>query len=70
MGAFGLGTLPALLATGAAARQMGTLIRHPATRTLAALLIIIFALWQLGSLWPQLVPGDEPPPAHSHQHGG
>lgn len=52
MGAFGLGTLPALLATGLAARQMGHLIRHPATRTVAALTIIGFALWQLWSLLP------------------
>ncbi|MBS9404852.1 sulfite exporter TauE/SafE family protein [Halomonas sp. TRM85114] len=52
MGAFGLGTLPALLATGFAARQLGTLIRHPATRSLAALTIIAFALWQLWSLMP------------------
>ncbi|QFU00603.1 hypothetical protein FIU83_02990 [Halomonas sp. THAF5a] len=52
MGAFGLGTLPALLATGLAARQFGTLIRHPATRTLAALSIIAFALWQLWTLLP------------------
>ncbi len=50
MGAFGLGTLPALLATGLAARQLGALIRHPATRTLAALSIIAFALWQLWAL--------------------
>ncbi|MGQ4878757.1 sulfite exporter TauE/SafE family protein [Billgrantia sp. LNSP4103-1] len=52
MGAFGLGTLPSLLVTGFAARQLGTLIRHPATRTLAALLIIAFALWQLVALLP------------------
>jgi len=47
MGAFGLGTLPALMATGLAARRLSQLIRHPATRSLAALLIIAFALWQL-----------------------
>ena len=52
MGAFGLGTLPALLATGLAARQLGALIRHPATRTLAAIAIIAFALWQLWTLLP------------------
>ncbi|ERS91822.1 sulfite exporter TauE/SafE family protein [Halomonas sp. PBN3] len=52
MGAFGLGTLPALLATGLAARQLAGLIRHPATRTLAALSIIAFALWQLWTLLP------------------
>jgi sulfite exporter TauE/SafE len=52
MGAFGLGTLPALLATGLAARRLGTLIRQPATRRLAALAIIGFALWQLWGLRP------------------
>ncbi|SDO14203.1 hypothetical protein SAMN04487957_10410 [Halomonas shengliensis] len=52
MVAFGLGTLPALLATGLAARQLAGLIRHPATRTLAALSIIAFALWQLWTLLP------------------
>ena len=56
MGAFGLGTLPALLATGLAARQLGALIRHPATRTLAALSIIAFALWQLWTLLPGATP--------------
>jgi len=52
MGAFGLGTLPALVATGLAARQLSGLIRHPATRTVAALSIIAFALWQLFTLLP------------------
>ncbi|MCC5883738.1 MAG: sulfite exporter TauE/SafE family protein [Halomonas sp.] len=52
MGAFGLGTLPSLLVTGFAARQLGTLIRHPATRTFAALTIIAFAVWQLVTLLP------------------
>lgn len=62
MGAFGLGTLPALLATGFAARGLGNLIRHPATRTVAATLIIAFAVWQLWGLWPTT------PDATSHQH--
>ncbi|WP_447527832.1 sulfite exporter TauE/SafE family protein [Vreelandella sp. TE19] len=52
MGAFGLGTLPALLATGFAARTLAGLIRHPATRVVAALLIIGFALYQLWALLP------------------
>ncbi|WP_404375685.1 sulfite exporter TauE/SafE family protein [Vreelandella aquamarina] len=52
MGAFGLGTLPALLVTGLAARQLNHLIRHPATRSIAALIIIGFALWQLWVLLP------------------
>lgn len=50
MGAFGLGTLPALLATGLAAQQLSQLIRHPATRSIAALTIIGFAVWQLWAL--------------------
>ena len=50
MGAFGLGTLPVVLATGMAARRVSLWIRHPATRTLAALLIIAFAVWQLWHL--------------------
>ncbi|MDR5904681.1 sulfite exporter TauE/SafE family protein [Franzmannia qiaohouensis] len=53
MAAFGLGTLPAVLATGMAAHSLARLIRHPATRAVAALSIIAFALWQL---W-RLVPG-------------
>lgn len=50
MGAFGLGTLPALLVTGLAAQQLSHLIRHPATRSIAALTIIAFAAWQLWAL--------------------
>lgn len=50
MGAFGLGTLPALLATGLAAQQLGQLIRHAATRSIAAMTIIGFAAWQLWAL--------------------
>lgn len=66
MGAFGLGTLPALLVTGVAARQMSALIRHPATRTLAALLIISFALWQLWQLLPSSGHVMPIPGHHSH----
>ena len=66
MGAFGLGTLPALLVTGVAARQMSALIRHPATRTLAALLIISFALWQLWQLLPSSGHVMPMPGQHSH----
>lgn len=54
MGAFGLGTLPVVLATGVAARRISLWIRHPATRTIAALLIISFAAWQLWHL-PSMV---------------
>ncbi|MES3675156.1 sulfite exporter TauE/SafE family protein [Halomonas elongata] len=65
MGAFGLGTLPALLATGLIARRLGTLIRHPATRTLAALAIIAFALWQLWAVLPTGTMGHGPMNGHA-----
>lgn len=71
MGAFGLGTLPALLATGLAAHKLSHLIRHPATRTLAALTIIAFALWQLWTLNAHLDGHDHAPThfdSHSHSH--
>ena len=73
MGAFGLGTLPALLATGLAAHKLSHLIRHPATRTLAALTIIAFALWQLWTLNAHLGGHDHAPSHsdsqhHSHSH--
>ncbi|MCE8004280.1 sulfite exporter TauE/SafE family protein [Billgrantia ethanolica] len=57
MAAFGLGTLPSLLVTGFAARQLSALIRHPTTRALAALTIIGFALWQISMLLPLSAPG-------------
>ncbi|MGQ7246007.1 sulfite exporter TauE/SafE family protein [Halomonas sp. V046] len=46
MAAFGLGTLPALVATGLAARQLQGLVRHRATRLMAAAMILSFATWQ------------------------
>ncbi|WP_043528091.1 sulfite exporter TauE/SafE family protein [Litchfieldella xinjiangensis] len=66
MGAFGLGTLPALLATGLAARSLGNLIRHPATRSIAASLIIGFALWQLWQVWPAVSGLGQDAAGHSH----
>ncbi|MCP1367979.1 sulfite exporter TauE/SafE family protein, partial [Halomonas sp. BBD48] len=47
--------------------QMAALIRHPATRSIAAVLIIAFAVWQLWQLWP----GAHDMPVstlHSHTH--
>ncbi|KXS39810.1 MAG: hypothetical protein AWU55_185 [Halomonadaceae bacterium T82-2] len=62
MGAFGLGTLPALLVTGAAAHRLTRLVRHPLGRTLAALLLLGFALWQLWGL-VAVMAGHHAPPA-------
>lgn len=50
MGAFGLGTLPAVLATGVAARNIARLVQHAWVRGFAGLAIMIFAGWQVGHL--------------------
>lgn len=47
--AFGLGTLPTLLVTGAAARQLTGLLRNPVWRQTSAVLLLGFALWLA---WP------------------
>ena len=44
---FGLGTLPTLLATGAAAERLTALLRRRSLRVSAALVIILFGLWTL-----------------------
>ena len=49
--AFGLGTLPNLLAMGAAAGQLQRLVRHVWVRRAAGLMIIAFGLLQLSRLW-------------------
>lgn len=45
--AFGLGTLPAVMATGLAARQVAALLQRRGVRRGFALLIIAFGLWTL-----------------------
>jgi len=49
MFAFGLGTLPALVATGTLARDLPRLVRAPQTRRTAGVLILLFGLWTLGT---------------------
>ena len=48
---FGLGTLPAMLLTGVLASQIKDLSRSSGVRSVAAITIIIFALWQLAPLF-------------------
>ena len=48
--AFGLGTLPNLLAMGAAAAQLQRLVRMPWVRRVAGGLIVLFGLFQLSRL--------------------
>lgn len=48
--AFGVGTLPTLLATGAFARRLQQGLKHPYTRTLAGLSLLLLAGWQMWHL--------------------
>ncbi|MFZ3204628.1 MAG: sulfite exporter TauE/SafE family protein [Pseudomonas sp.] len=45
--AFGIGTMPVLLATGMAAERMTALLRKQGVRTAGGLLVILFGLWTL-----------------------
>lgn len=45
--AFGVGTLPVLLATGLAAERLGNLLRKRGVRTAGGLLVMLFGLWTL-----------------------
>jgi hypothetical protein len=45
---FGLGTLPALLAMGAAAATLAGFVRRPAVRYVAGALVILFGLYEIG----------------------
>ena len=47
MFAFGLGTLPVLLATGLAAERLVGLLRRRGVRVAGGLLVILFGLWTL-----------------------
>lgn len=60
---FGLGTLPALLATGLMAQRMLSLLRKRAVRTSAAILVILFGIWTIPGPHHALIMG------HDHQHG-
>lgn len=45
--AFGVGTLPVLLATGLAAERLGSLLRTRGVRVAGGLLVMLFGLWTL-----------------------
>ena len=55
--AFGLGTLPAVLAAGAVAQQLAYILQQRPVRMALALIIIVFGVW---TIWGGL--------SHPHQH--
>lgn len=65
---FGVGTLPAMLGAGYFADQFAKYLRRDSVRTLAAMLLVAFALWTIANGVQHLLPqqGD----AHSHHHMG
>jgi sulfite exporter TauE/SafE len=79
--AFGLGTLPAVLATGLAAQQFARLLQRRGVRTGFAVLIILFGVWTLlggghtGGHDHEHAPEEnpapsemDPPSGHPHHH--
>jgi hypothetical protein len=60
--AFGLGTLPAVVASGALASELRALLQRRGLRVLAGLLVILFGLWTLALALPL---GQDP---HAHHH--
>jgi len=60
--AFGIGTTPAVLASGIFATNLRALLQRRHVRTLAGLVIIVFGIWTLAAVLPF---GQGP---HSHHH--
>ncbi|MGD8174687.1 sulfite exporter TauE/SafE family protein [Marinimicrobium sp. ARAG 43.8] len=58
--AFGLGTLPSLLAAGLMAGKLTQLLQQRALRTVLAVLIMVFGAW---TLWPVVVSGHHHEPS-------
>ncbi|WP_341706886.1 sulfite exporter TauE/SafE family protein [Halopseudomonas sp.] len=68
--AFGLGTLPTLLATGAAAERLTALLRRRSLRVSAAIMVILFGIWTLPGPHQQwLIQHLSLPKAAPHAHG-
>lgn len=65
MAAFGLGTLPTLLATGLMANRMMAILRKRAVRITAGLLIILFGIWTIPGPHTAWIAGGHGSGAHS-----
>jgi sulfite exporter TauE/SafE len=78
MAGFGLGTTPAMLATGLAAERLSHLLKQQGFRTVAAVLLIAAGIWTAyigyqhaghlaqGPALPGMETEGEPPAAHHH----
>ncbi|MDX2171109.1 MAG: sulfite exporter TauE/SafE family protein [Deltaproteobacteria bacterium] len=67
MAGFGLGTLPAMLATGLVAGRVGGLARRAAPRRVAGILLIGFGLWTFAASGAVAhLRGAAPAPCHDH----
>ncbi|MGL6162161.1 sulfite exporter TauE/SafE family protein [Microbulbifer sp.] len=67
--AFGLGTVPAMLATGAAAAKVRGFVQRPAVRLLFAGLILLFGLWTIwGGHGHHSVPTETGVEHYHHRH--
>ncbi len=62
--AFGLGTLPAVVASGALAAELRALLQRRGLRVVAGLLVIAFGVWTLAIALPL----GQDPHAHHHHH--
>lgn len=67
MAAFGLGTLPTLLATGLFANRLMAILKKRAVRTTAALLIILFGIWTIPGPHTAWLMGGHHSPSPEHQ---
>jgi hypothetical protein len=68
MAGFGLGTMPAMLATGVLAQGLARVTRNARSRQLAGALVILFGLWTLLGSGVLRQFSSEPPPCHE-THG-
>lgn len=57
MAGFGAGTVPAVAGTGLAARQIGALLRAPASRSAAGVIVIALGIWTLAGSGVLPLPG-------------
>lgn len=69
MAAFGVGTLPAVVAGGLAAGLLRKFLAHPRLKKLFALAYMVFGVWTIAAAWQHVGHGpDDNRPAVEHHH--